>query len=108
MPVALVVAEKQILAMSGVDLFPVLQCKFYCRKWGMVMSLVLYSILLQKIMYFFYFFVHDYPRKLNDIPLSTQVSIFAKIAFFIKNKRDGAAASSLCKYVVNNYGCIVV
>jgi hypothetical protein len=38
-PVAFVVAEEKVLAMGGIDLFPVFQCKFDSRERGMMVCL---------------------------------------------------------------------
>ena len=40
MPVALVVTEKQILAMGGIDFLPIFQRKLYGRKRRMSMKLI--------------------------------------------------------------------
>ena len=60
-PVSLMVSEKQVFAVSGINLLPVLECKFDGRKGRMVVSFVAYAVFLEKSMYFFYLFVsHDY------------------------------------------------
>ena len=46
MSVALMVAEKQILAMSRVNILPILESQFYGRKRWVVMSLILNAVVL--------------------------------------------------------------
>jgi hypothetical protein len=46
MSVALMVAEKQILAMSGVNILPILESQFYGRKRRVVMSMKLNAVVL--------------------------------------------------------------
>lgn len=71
MPVSLMIAEKQILAMRGINFLPVLQCKFYGRKRRVMVCLVGYSVLLQETVHLFYSFTHVYPRKLSRMPAAT-------------------------------------
>ena len=57
MPVALVVAEEQILAVGRVDFLPILKRKLDCGKRGMIMSLVFNTVFLKESVYFIYLFV---------------------------------------------------
>jgi hypothetical protein len=51
MPVALVIPEEKILAMSRIYILPIFECKLNGRKRRMTMSVILYPILLQKSVY---------------------------------------------------------
>ena len=53
-PVAFVISEEKILAMRGINVFPIFQGKFYCGKRRVVVCLVCYSVRFQKILYYFY------------------------------------------------------
>ena len=57
MPVALMVSEKQVLAVSGVDFSPIFKRKLDGREGWMVMSLVFNTIFLKESVYFIYLFV---------------------------------------------------
>lgn len=46
--VTLMVTEEKILAMSGIDLFPIFQCQFYRRKRRMCMKLIAEAVLLKE------------------------------------------------------------
>ena len=60
MPVALVVAEEQILAMGRINLLPVFEREFYGRKGRMVMCLEIYSVSAEESFHFFCLFAcHD-------------------------------------------------
>ena len=48
MPVALMIPEKQILAMHGIYVLPIFQRLLYRRKRRMLMQLVTYGMLFQK------------------------------------------------------------
>ena len=52
MSVAFVIAEEQILAMCGVDLFPVFQCEIDGRKRRMVVGLESDAVFLEKLFCF--------------------------------------------------------
>lgn len=58
MAVALVIAHKKILTMSGIDVLPIRKSIFYREKRRVIMNLVCDSVGLQKIQYFLDFFVH--------------------------------------------------
>jgi hypothetical protein len=51
MPVALVIPEEKVLAMSRIYILPILKRKLDGRKRRMTMSVILYPILLQKSVY---------------------------------------------------------
>ena len=55
--VAFVVAEEEILAMSGIDFLPIFKCKLYCGKRWMVMCLIFNSVIFKKTVYLLYLFV---------------------------------------------------
>lgn len=48
MSVALVVAEKEVLAVDGINVFPILERKLYRRERRMGMELIIKSVLFQK------------------------------------------------------------
>ena len=48
---AFVVPEEKVLAMSRIYILPIFECKLNGRKRRMTMSVILYSILLQKSVY---------------------------------------------------------
>lgn len=55
--VALVVTEEKVLAVSRVNLLPVLQCHFYGRERGMIVCGMFYSVFFEEFMYLLYLFV---------------------------------------------------
>jgi hypothetical protein len=46
MPVALVITEKQVLTVGGINILPIFKSQFYGRKRWMVMSLILNAMIL--------------------------------------------------------------
>ena len=48
MPVAFVVAEKEVLAMDGIDVFPIFKGQLYRRKRGMSMKFIAETVLLKE------------------------------------------------------------
>ena len=48
MPVSLMVAEKEVLAVDGIEILPVFQGEFYRRKRRMDMQFIFHPMLLQK------------------------------------------------------------
>ena len=58
MSVSFMVTEKQVLAVGGVDFFPVFQCKLDGREWGMMMGLEVNAVSFKEFLYFFCLFVY--------------------------------------------------
>ena len=49
MPVAFVVAEKKVLAMDGIDVFPIFKGQLDRRKRGMGMKFIAETVLLKEV-----------------------------------------------------------
>ena len=55
-PVAFVIAEKQVLAVGGVNVLPIFKSEFYCRERWMVVGLELYPLCVEEFLNFFCLF----------------------------------------------------
>jgi hypothetical protein len=52
------IPEEEVLAMCGINLFPVFQSQLYGRKWRMDVVLVFDAVSLEETQYFSYSVVH--------------------------------------------------
>ena len=64
MPVSLMVAEKEVLAVDGIEILPVFQGEFYRRKRRMDMQFIFHPMLLEKAEDSVYSFVSGHLLKL--------------------------------------------
>jgi len=64
MSVSLVVAEKEVLAVDRIEIFPVLQGEFYRRKGRMDMQFIFHPMFFQKAQYSVYSFVSGHLLRL--------------------------------------------
>ena len=59
-PVSLVVAEKEVLAVCRVDLFPILEGQLDRRERRMSMVFIFYAVVFKEGKHLLYPFVHDF------------------------------------------------
>ena len=81
MSVPLMISEEEILAVSGINLFPIFERQLNGRKRRMCVVLVFYAVLIQECQDFLYSFIHIVRYFANmficDAKVVRKISIFA-------------------------------